>query len=113
MSAVRCKAGVPWSRRHVGFSKAAMDRFALTSGKPGRSIISWTEEIPVVDSDLSQKGLRRKRVLGEKYVDATKGLLSALQIVGSAIDLGKLRHCLALGITPGSNPDHLCACGQT
>jgi len=48
-----------------------MDRFALTSGKPVLSIISRTEEIPVVDSDLFQKGLKkRKQVLGEKYVDA-------------------------------------------
>jgi 4-carboxymuconolactone decarboxylase len=36
-----------------------------------RSIISWTEEVPVVDSDLFEKGLKmRKQVLGEKYVDA-------------------------------------------
>ena len=34
-------------------------------------MISWIEEVPVVDSDLFQKGLKkRKQVLGEKYVDA-------------------------------------------
>ena len=43
----------------------------LTSRKPLRSIISLAAEVPVVDSDLFQKGLKkRKQVLGEKYVDA-------------------------------------------
>jgi 4-carboxymuconolactone decarboxylase len=43
----------------------------LTCRKPVRSIINWTEEAPVADSELFQKGLkRRKQVLGEQYVDA-------------------------------------------
>jgi 4-carboxymuconolactone decarboxylase len=44
---------------------------AAWSRKPLPSIISWAEEVPVADSDLFQKGLKkRKQVLGEKYVDA-------------------------------------------
>ena len=39
--------------------------------KPLLSIISWAEEVSLADSDLFQKGLKKRRqVLGEKYVDA-------------------------------------------
>jgi 4-carboxymuconolactone decarboxylase len=49
----------------------AVRPIGLICRKPLLSIISWAEEVSVADSDLFQKGLKkRKQVLGEKYVDA-------------------------------------------
>jgi 4-carboxymuconolactone decarboxylase len=70
MFAVRC-SGRPVVTSPCRLFQSGHGPLGLTSEKPVRSIISWTEEVPVVDSDLFQKGLKkRKQVLGEKYVDA-------------------------------------------